>query len=200
MQGDDWQNGPKVSVIIPAYNTACYIAETLDSVFSQTFTDYEVIVVNDGSPDTPELEAALRPYMDQIIYIVQTNKGPAAARNTEIHRARGEWLAFLDSDDLWLPKYLAEQMKFLAENPSLDVCIADRVVFGEPRPWPPWRCRGPVSFEAAVRGEFPQLPTTTVIRKATAVKAGLYDPRLRCGDDFEFFLRALHFGAQVDYP
>ena len=72
---------PQVSVIIPAYNIAPYIIETLDSVFAQTFTDYEVIVVNDGSPDTEEFEAALQPYLDRIVYLKQENGGASLARS-----------------------------------------------------------------------------------------------------------------------
>src|SRR5215467_1463918 len=101
---------PSVSVIIPAYNTARYIGEALDSVFGQTYRDFEVIVINDGSPDTEALEAVLRPYLDRIVYLKQENRGPAAARNLGIHQARGEYIAFLDSDDCWVEEYLARQM------------------------------------------------------------------------------------------
>src|ERR671939_2007579 len=97
---------PAVSVIIPAYNAAAHIGAALDSVFAQTFTDYEVIVVNDGSPDTPELERALDAYAGRLLYVRQENRGPSGARNAGIRRARGEYVALLDSDDLWLPAYL----------------------------------------------------------------------------------------------
>src|SRR3954469_6661492 len=83
---------PQVSVIIPAYNIAPYIIETLDSVLAQTFTDYEVIVVNDGSPDTEEFEAAFQPYLDRIVYLKQENGGASLARNTGLHAARGEFI------------------------------------------------------------------------------------------------------------
>ena len=73
---------PRVSVLIPAYNTAFMIAGCLDSVFAQTYRDFEAIVVNDGSPDTPELEKVLQPYMDRIVYIVQPNKRAAGALGT----------------------------------------------------------------------------------------------------------------------
>src|SRR5215216_6434275 len=76
------EHDPAVSVVIPAYNAARHIGEALESVFAQTFTDYEVIVVNDGSPDTPALERALAPYMSRIIYLKQENRGVSAARNT----------------------------------------------------------------------------------------------------------------------
>src|ERR1700691_5903395 len=107
------QPAPRVSVIIPAYNTAQLIAACLDSIFAQTFQDFETVIVNDGSPDTPELEKVLQPYMDRqgdrIVYIKQVNKRAAGARNTAIARARGEFLAFLDSDDTWLPNHLESQ-------------------------------------------------------------------------------------------
>lgn len=198
------QRNPKVSVIIPAYNAAGYIAETLDSVFRQTFEDYEVIVVNDGSPDTPELESALAPHRDRIVYHVQENQGRSAARNTAIRLACGEWLALLDSDDIWLPEYLAEQMKFLSRNPLVDYCVADCEMFGDYKK-PSFLSgkvsglRGPVSFEAAVRGEFPEMITTTIVRKSEALKSGLFDTTLHTAEDFEFFVRLIHGGARVDY-
>ncbi len=80
---------PVVSVVIPAYNVAPYISETLDSIFAQTFADYEVIVVNDGSPDTKELERALDAYLGRIVYLRQENRGAGAARNAGLKtRAR----------------------------------------------------------------------------------------------------------------
>src|SRR5579864_1311902 len=120
---------PLVSVIIPTYNTANFIKETLDSVFAQTFEDYEVIVVNDGSPDTQQLERVLEPYRDRIVYLKQENQGPSGARNTAIRHARGSFLAFLDSDDIWFPEFLSEQMMFFQNGPSLDLIYADTFFF-----------------------------------------------------------------------
>src|SRR5581483_4665750 len=104
---------PRVSVIIPAYNAAAFIAETLDSVYAQTFADFEVIVVNDGSPDTEDLERELAPYREKLSYIKQENQGAAAARNTGIKAARGEFVAFLDADDTWLLAFLEKQLDLL---------------------------------------------------------------------------------------
>src|SRR6202023_3461491 len=108
-----------------SYKTAPFITETLDSVFAQTFSDFEVIVINDGSPDTEELERKLEPFMDRIIYIKQPNRGPGAARNAGIRAACGEFLAFLDSDDTWLTEDLASQMECFEKTPSLDLICAD---------------------------------------------------------------------------
>src|ERR1700691_4414652 len=102
---------PTVSVIMPAYNAANLIAFALDSVLQQTFQDFEIVVVNDGSPDTVELEKVLQPFLSKIVYIKQENKRAAGARNTAIRQANGEFLAFLDSDDSWFPDHLASQMK-----------------------------------------------------------------------------------------
>src|SRR5215472_371797 len=110
MPSTNSQSTPRISVIMPSYNTAHLIGGSLDSVFQQTFTDFEVVLVNDGSPDTPQLEKVLSPYLssypEKLIYIRQENKRCAGARNTAIGRARGEFLAFLDSDDSWTPDHL----------------------------------------------------------------------------------------------
>ena len=102
----------RVSVIIPLYNKAPYVRRALDSVAAQTFTDFEVIVVDDGSTDGgAELVAA---YGDSRVRLLrQANAGPGAARNRGIAEARGDILAFLDADDVWLPVFLEESMRLL---------------------------------------------------------------------------------------
>src|ERR1700751_944670 len=107
------RKAPSVSVIIPSYNTAAYIAEALDSVFAQTFTDFEVIVVNDGSPDADELEAALAPFAARTQFISEGNRGASAARNAGIGVARGNYIALLDADDRWAPDFLERQVGYL---------------------------------------------------------------------------------------
>lgn len=107
-------NPPLVSVIIPTYNRAAYIKDSVESVLNQTFSDFEVIVVDDGSTDGTE--ETLRPYLDQIRYIRQENKGAAAARNVGVRNARGSYVAFMDSDDLSRPHHLQRLYNFLAQN------------------------------------------------------------------------------------
>src|SRR5688500_11974910 len=121
---------PAVSVVVPAFRVTAYIGETLDSVFAQTWQDFEVIVVNDGCPDTVNLRTALAPYRDRIHYIEQAQGGPSKARNTAIAVARGEVLAFLDGDDLWAPSFLASQMAILAREPDVVLVWADSQPFG----------------------------------------------------------------------
>src|ERR1017187_9565262 len=128
MPATDTNPAPKVSVIIPSYKTADLIAACLDSVFAQTYSDFEAIVVNDGSPDTVELEKVLQPYLGRIVYIKQENKRAAGARNNAIRQARGEFVAFLDSDDTWFPNHLAAQMQLVADDPSLDLVYANALL------------------------------------------------------------------------
>src|SRR5262245_21891186 len=96
---------PRVSVIIPAYNVAPYIAETLDSLLAQSYADYEAIVVNDGSTD--ETEQVIAPYLKRfngrLTYIKQENRGLPGARNAGMRQARGRYIVLLDGDDTWLP-------------------------------------------------------------------------------------------------
>ena len=198
---------PAISVIMPSYNTAHLIAASLDSVFQQTFSNFEVMLVNDGSPDTVALEKVLVPYLEQhgdkIIYIRQENKRAAGARNTAILRARGEYLAFLDSDDLWLPDHLASQMKLFEQNPQADLVYCNGLSAGNPNLAGEFmkRCpsNGPADFRALVV-ERCQIPVSTVVARKTAlVRAGLFDETLSRCDDYDMWLRAAFYGAVIAY-
>jgi glycosyltransferase involved in cell wall biosynthesis len=197
------QPAPRVSIIIPSYKTADLIAACLDSVFAQTFQDFEAIVVNDGSPDTPELEKVLQPYLDRIVYIKQVNKRAAGARNTAIAKARGEFLAFLDSDDTWLPNHLESQMKQFEADPALGLVYANAVLVGDGTRHIEFmeKCpsAGEAGFEALVV-ERCQIPVSTVVaRKAAIVKAGGFDEKLVRCDDYDMWLRTALYGGRVGY-
>lgn len=194
---------PEVSVVIPAYNTAALISRCLDSVFSQTFQDFEVLVVNDGSPDTVELEKALAPYFGRIVYIKQQNKRAAGARNTAIRQAQGKFLAFLDSDDAWLPEHLAKQMQMFARTPEPDLVYCDTLVVGDPEHI--WRfmdrcpSRGDATFTALV-AEHCQIPVSTVVARRSAIlDAGMFDESLPCFDDLDMWLRTAFYGGKIAY-
>jgi glycosyltransferase involved in cell wall biosynthesis len=196
-------SAPRVSVVMPSYNTAALIGASLDSVFQQSFRDFEVIVVNDGSPDTEELEKALAPYLSDIIYIRQENKRAAGARNTAIKRSRGEFLAFLDSDDVWLPAHLAAQMKLFDADPGLGLVYSNCLSSGDPgRPHTFMdRCpsEGPANF-ATLAVERCQIPISTVVaRKSALEKAGLFDESMMRCDDYDMWLRAAFHGARIAY-
>jgi glycosyltransferase involved in cell wall biosynthesis len=111
-------NEPLVSVIIPVYNSECYLSEAIESVLSQTYRSLELIVVDDGSTDRTRDIALSFP---ELIYIYQANSGTSAARNRGIHVAKGDYIAFLDADDLWLPDKITLQIAAFIFDPKLDI-------------------------------------------------------------------------------
>src|SRR5262245_40420241 len=122
---------PAVTIVLPAYNASRYITEALDSVQAQTFSDYEVIVVNDGSDDRQELERLLDAHPLPIIYLSQENKGVSAARNAAIKIGSGEFYAQLDSDDQWTPEYLEVQLGILNDNPDVALVYPNATIIGD---------------------------------------------------------------------
>ncbi|MFL6278397.1 MAG: glycosyltransferase [Blastocatellia bacterium] len=193
---------PRVSVIMPAYRAAEYIGVALDSILAQTFSDYEIIVVNDGSPDGPELEQALSPYRGRITYIEQPNAGPSAARNTAIRQARGEFLAFLDADDYWKPNFLTEQVAFLEQNPGTDLVYCDGLLVGDTalagRTFMELTPSvGEVTFESLLTGDCTVILSGTVVCKRVVVAAGLFDEALRYSEDYDLWLRLARNGSSL---
>jgi glycosyltransferase involved in cell wall biosynthesis len=195
---------PRVSIIIPNYNGAKFIAETLDSVFAQTFTDHEVIVINDGSPDTELLKQVLLPYSDRIVFIdSDKNYGAASARNTCIKEARGSVIAFVDADDIWLPEYLQTQLDFLDKH-GFDMVYADCTLFGRTsQPGFDMRvnnpAEGPVTRAQFIGGKCHILPSGVVIKKSEAVVVGMFDETVPTAEDFEFFMRLIFAGTSIGY-
>ena len=194
---------PTVSVIIPAYNAAKFIGEALNSVFDQTFTSYEVIVVNDGSLDTEDLERELKHYQERLRYIKQENHGAAAARNTGLRAATGEFVAFLDADDTWLPNFLEKQIEFLKSS-NADLVYADALLSGESplagRTFMQMEpSRGKVTPENLLATNVTVLTSTVVARKKPIVEVGLFDETFRRGQDFDLWLRLAKAGAHIAY-
>src|SRR6266852_6361254 len=123
------RSGPLVSVIIPAYNAERFIDETLESVFKQTHDHLELILVDDGSTDGTG--AQVRAYGDRVRFIRQVNAGAGAARNRGLEVATGDYIAFLDADDLWRPEKLEVQLEIAARNPESGLIACDGVRFAE---------------------------------------------------------------------
>lgn len=125
MPDEPAMTNPSISVVIPTYNQPDLLRETLDSVFAQTFGDYEVIVVNDGSTDTTagRLEEMRATYGERLRVITTTNGGVGAARNRGIDEARGKYVATLDHDDIWLPRKLEVQFGFMEAHPECGSCV-----------------------------------------------------------------------------
>jgi|CXWL01.1.fsa_nt_gi cellulose synthase/poly-beta-1,6-N-acetylglucosamine synthase-like glycosyltransferase len=194
---------PKISVVIPAYNSSEYIAETLESVIGQKFREHEIIVVNDGSPDTDKLERAIKMYLEDIIYIRQRNAGAGVARNTGIENARGDIIAFLDSDDVWMPDLLASQYVFLNRH-DLDMVYCDATLFGmrsvyrktmmETAP-----SEGECNFDSILGLTCNVLTSGTMARKEAIVKAGMFENERVKAEDFHLWLRMAKTGAKIGY-
>ena len=196
---------PLISIIIPAYKVAPFIKETLNSVFAQTFTDYEVIVINDGSPDSDELEQALQSYGEQIIYLRQDNRGAGAARNAGLRAARGRFTAFLDGDDIWMPNFLSEQVRLIESDGGYDLVYADAVNFGESA-WAGKKSmesnpsEGEVTFEALLAGQCCVITSAVLARRDLIMQAGLFDESLPNSQDFDLWLRlARDAKARITY-
>jgi glycosyltransferase involved in cell wall biosynthesis len=180
-----------VSVIVPTYNAPHFLVETVESILTQDYKDFELIVVDDGSG--PQTNEALEPYMGRIRYIYQKNAGPSAARNTGIRHARGKLIAFCDHDDLWLPGKLSHQVSHIDSNPGAGLYYCDYLHFGDRTDKRPRRQRSGRVFAKLWQKRF--LQTLTVIcRSEVFDRTGMFDESLRYCQDYDMWLRvALHY-------
>jgi glycosyltransferase involved in cell wall biosynthesis len=186
---------PKVSIIIPSHNRAKLIGRALESVFQQTYKDYEVVVVDDASTDnTQEILAS---YGDKIRHFRQPQKsGSAGARNRGLQEAQGEYIAFLDSDDFWVPEKLAEQVKVLDAHKNVGIVYSKMAIIntkGERCGTKPEQKSGKNYKELLeIWGD---IPTSTVLtRRECFDKAGKFDTSLITMQDIDMWLRiARHY-------
>ncbi|MGB9616090.1 MAG: glycosyltransferase family 2 protein [Desulfomonilaceae bacterium] len=183
---------PSVSVVIPTYNRLSLLKQTVQSVRSQSFHDFEIIVVDDGSTDDTWDWLASQ---SDIRAFRQTNQGIAASRNAGIAKALAPWVAFLDHDDLWLPKKLQLQMGFISENPHVALVAARHVRMGS-RLRNPWRIQWKSGdlFVQAYAESFIHT-SSVIIRKDVLESIGGFDPRYRFADEFDVWLKIAR-----DYP
>ena len=194
---------PAVSVIVPAYRVTAYIAQALDSILAQTFTNYEIIVVNDGCPDTTALENVLEPYAAKICYIRQENGGVGSARRAAVLAARAPLVAQLDPDDWWESTYLEVQLTRMSAEPDLDVLYPNGYYFGEPSlhgkllmEYSP--SRGEVTFSRLMSGHV-NILYSALIRREAILRAGNFDPDFRISEDFDLWIRILKSGGHIAY-
>jgi len=184
---------PKVSVIVPTYNRAKFIERALDSVLNQTFLDFEIIVIDDGSIDNTK--EVLYQYNDKIKYIYQNNSGISAARNRGINESLGEYIAFLDSDDFWAPEKLNEQVKVLDSNKKVGIVYVRMPIVnakGEQLGMKPAGVSGKNFHE--LLHLWGDLPTSSVMtRKECFLKAGMFDVSLTMSEDTEMWIRIAKF-------
>jgi glycosyltransferase involved in cell wall biosynthesis len=180
---------PRVSVIIPTYNRAYFLYEAIGSVLNQTYRDFEIIVVDDGSTDlTPYL---LRKWQGQVRWVRQENAGVSRARNAGIRVARGRYLAFLDSDDLWIREKLAIQVAFLEANPQYRVCYTDELWIRRGRRVNPKKIHGKYSGWIFCRC-LPLCiisPSSVLMRREVLEAVGDFDETLPVCEDYELWLR-----------
>jgi glycosyltransferase involved in cell wall biosynthesis len=181
---------PRVSIIIPTHDRKAFVPEAVESVFAQTYGDYELIVVDDGSADgTGEV---LKQYGERLRYHYQENHGVSVARNCGLALAHGEFIAFLDSDDLWLPKKLQVQVAFMDQHPEAQICYTDEI----------WIRRGvrvnPKKRHAKYSGRiYPHClplcivsPSSALMRRDLFEQVGAFDPELPVCEDYDLWLRA----------
>ena len=188
-----YRTRPAVSVIIPTYAHSTYIGQTLDSVFSQSFKDYEVIVVNDGSPDDAGSRLADLARFGRIRYVEQSHAGPAAARNRGLALAEGEYIAFLDDDDLWPHDKLEWQVRYLRRNPTVGAVAGDRFWWEGDAP-PPRVSAGTravrvLTWESLFRGNPIASPGQVMIRRSVLDRVGPLNPDIWGADDFDLWFR-----------
>lgn len=198
----------KVSVVIPAYNAAAFIRRTIDSVLAQSYRHFEVIVVDDGSPD--DTADVVNGYGPPVRCIRQANAGDADARNTGITAAAGEWIAMLDHDDEWLPAKLQRQMHLLAEHPHLRWCCTNRYQTDGSRRTAVGDSeaidralagRGYFDdfFPAHARGVCPIITSAMVVHREVFERVGLFDTRYPRASDLDMRWRIAYQFPAIGY-
>jgi glycosyltransferase involved in cell wall biosynthesis len=188
---------PKVSVVIPAYNAMTYLPKTLDSVLQQTFTDFELLIVNDGSTD--EIASWFTTVKDDRVRLIsQANQGLPGARNTGIKEAQGEYIAFLDADDLWAPTKLEQQVQCLDAKPEVGLVYAWTLLIDRHG-----NSTGTVTaaqaegnvWEKLLLGDVVGSGSAAMVRRSCFDRVGLFDRELTSIEDCDMWVR-----IAADYP
>ena len=195
---------PRVSVVIPTFNCERFIGRTIDSALRQTYRDFEIIVVDDGSTDGTQ--AVLAQYGNTLCCVYQANQGASAARNAALSRANGEFVAYLDADDLWEPTKLARQVEYLDANPACGFVHTEIAVIDESdtvlharfnqetgRPIPQGECLRDILQRSHIQ-------TLTVLERRQAFDAaGSFDVRLPVAQDYLHWIQVVLEGYEVGY-
>lgn len=195
---------PRVSVVIPTFNCDRFIRRTVDSALAQTYRDFEVIVVDDGSTDgTRSIMAEFGP---AVRYLFQSNQGASAARNRAIESASGEFIAYLDADDLWSPDKLARQVEYLDAHPACGLIHSEVAVVDEQdavlhrkfnqetqRAVPQGACLRQLLQQSHIQ-------TLTVVERRSAFeRAGKFDLRLPVAQDYLHWIQVVLKGYEIGY-
>lgn len=187
---------PKISVIIPAYNAMAYLPETLESVFKQTFLDFEILIINDGSSDNI-VEWASQIQDSRVRLISQKNQGLSGARNTGIWSSKGEYLAFLDADDIWEANKLEKQVEYLEKNLNIGLVsswvssIDDKGNIQESYQYP--QAEGNDLTKELFRGNIMICGSTPLVRRICFEKVGFFERSLSSAADWDMWLRIARY-------
>ncbi|MCG2812381.1 MAG: glycosyltransferase [Candidatus Aminicenantes bacterium] len=183
-------NMPLVSVVIPVFNLEAYLSETVDSVLNQTFQDFEILLIDDGSTDRSReiIESYRNRIPERVQMIFLDHGGASAARNAGIAAAHSDWIAFLDGDDVWQPTKLAEQLQLANADPQCNFIACAAEIYGQKRlfqiiPQQPFNFK----IELLRRGCFITL-STVLVRRELLVSI-LFDEKLEGAQEFDLFLR-----------
>ena len=179
---------PKVSVIIPTYNRLQYLGRAIRSLLAQTYRNFELIVVDDGSTDETTLMIKRFP---QVIYLQKTNSGVSRTRNLGIRRAKGEWIAFLDSDDEWLPQKLEKQMEYLNAHPEIKIFQTEEIWIRNGK-----RVNSMKKHKKYGGNIFKEClplcivsPSAVIIKREIFDEVGLFDENFPACEDYDLWLR-----------
>jgi glycosyltransferase involved in cell wall biosynthesis len=180
---------PAISVIIPTYNRASMVVEAVESVLAQEMADFELIVIDDGSTD--ETEQRLSIYGSSLKYYQQENKGVSSARNRGLELSTASLVAFLDSDDLWLPSKLKIQHKYMAEHPETEICQTEEIWWRNGRRVNPKKHHKKPSGDIFQRSlDFCLVsPSAVMMRRELFEKVGYFDEELPMAEDYDLWLR-----------
>ena len=189
---------PVVSVVMPAFNASRYISTAIDSALAQTFADLEVLVVDDGSTDDTAAIAANAAARDSRVRLLrQDNAGVSVARNAALRAARGQYIALLDSDDVWQTGFLEAQIALLESRPDIAVVTGNAFILGGPRdgqPARPFPDPRPHPTAAEMIADETAVFIMTVFRRAVYETIGGFDETKATNEDYEFWIRAAHAG------
>lgn len=184
-----------ISVIIPTYNRAHYICEAIDSALAQTYKNIEIIVVDDGSTDNTK-DIIHQLYNSKVTYILQKNAGPSSARNNGIKHSKGDLIAFLDSDDVWLPEKLEKQVKLIDQSHDIGLVAcgiykidSDKNIVGNPVINRNYNSKRSFLKELMIHNIITGGGSNSLIRRECFERVGLFDENLWIGEDWNLWLR-----------
>lgn len=198
---DDQEHIPSVSIITPAYNAEPYLEETIDSALGQSFSDFELLIVDDGSRDGTLAVARGLAARDPRVHVMATpNRGASAARNTAMERARAPFFALLDSDDTWSKDYLAEQLSLLQRFPEVSIVTANAINHGgrlDGKPfWPTTSGNRTLTLREILEEE-DAVCIMSMFRRQAFDTIGGFDSRFNGNEDYHFWIRAAHAGFVI---